>query len=293
MKLPYNIPGSITDLNGISDIRETLTIDNVIFVIKNNGLYYRDDKNIDRLICSPVVEVVANTTDDNSNNWGKILKWQDPNGKIHKQAMPFLHDDGANIRKSLANGGVSISSAVKARQNLNVYLQGKQVEKLARCVCQTGWNHNAYVTQDSVIGASDLGSNIDLIFQNESCPPEILSKNGTLEEWKATIATNAADNSRLVLAISAAFAAPLLRLLNVEGGGIHFYGQSSTGKSTALNIAASVWGSRSFKQTWRSTSNGLEATAQTYNDNILPLDEIKECDAKPALSCFLWQPLLV
>jgi hypothetical protein len=59
-----------------------------------------------------------------------------------------------------------------------------------------------------------------------------------------------------VFAICCALTGPLLKLLGGEGGGFHFRGGSSIGKSTALNIAASVWGGggvSGFSRTWRAT----------------------------------------
>jgi len=85
--------------------------------------------------------------------------------------------------------------------------------------------------------------------------------------------------------VAAAFAAPLLRFLLAEGAGVHFRGLSSTGKTTALLAAGSVWGGggeRGFLDTWRSTANGLEATAALHNDALLCLDEIGEAPAKDA-----------
>jgi hypothetical protein len=41
-----------------------------------------------------------------------------------------------------------------------------------------------------------------------------------------------------------------------EGGGVHFKGASSTGKSTALHVAGSVWGggdTNGYIRSWRST----------------------------------------
>jgi len=62
----------------------------------------------------------------------------------------------------------------------------------------------------------------------------------------------------------------------VSGGGLHFRGASSSGKTTLLNAAASVWGGRRLITQWRATSNGLEAVASRLNDMLLPLDEIAE-----------------
>jgi putative DNA primase/helicase len=41
-----------------------------------------------------------------------------------------------------------------------------------------------------------------------------------------------------------------------------------------------VFGDESYKRSWKATSNGMEATAAMFNDSLLALDEISECDPK-------------
>ncbi len=79
-----------------------------------------------------------------------------------------------------------------------------------------------------------------------------------------------------------------MRLARLDSGGFHFFGASSKGKTTLLQVAASVWGSgadtavshESYMNRWNSTANAFEATAAAYNDLLLPLDELGTCDAK-------------
>ena len=99
------------------------------------------------------------------------------------------------------------------------------------------------------------------------------------------MASLAPGNSRLVLALSAAFAAALIGRCDAESGGIHFRGPSSTGKSTALIMAASVWGGGDggeYVRSWRATSNGLEGVALAHCDALLCLDEISEVGPREA-----------
>ena len=89
----------------------------------------------------------------------------------------------------------------------------------------------------------------------------------------------------MILAISTAFAAPLLHLAGVESGGLHFRGASSIGKTTALSVAGSVWGGGGVKgyiRQWRATDNGLEALAAMHCDALLCLDELSQVDPRAA-----------
>ncbi len=84
---------------------------------------------------------------------------------------------------------------------------------------------------------------------------------GTLIEWQIHVAKHCVGNSRLILAVSSAFAAMLLHHAGMESGGLHFVGESSIGKTTALRIAASVYGAPDYLHRWRATTNGIEALA--------------------------------
>lgn len=85
-----------------------------------------------------------------------------------------------------------------------------------------------------------------------------------------------------MFAVMSAFAGPLLKFAGVESGGFHLYGTSSRGKTTALQLAASVWGNGadpsnsegSYVRKWNTTGNGLEGIAAAYTDMLLPLDEL-------------------
>jgi uncharacterized protein (DUF927 family) len=89
-----------------------------------------------------------------------------------------------------------------------------------------------------------------------------------------------------VLAVSTAFAGPLLGLTGAEGGGLNLHGPSSKGKTTALQAAASVWGRGAtdpgFVRSWRGTANSQESGAALVSDTLLCLDEIGVAEARDA-----------
>ena len=73
---------------------------------------------------------------------------------------------------------------------------------------------------------------------------------------------------------SVAFAGPLLHMLDHESGGFHLYGDSSGGKTTHLQVAASIYGGPRLVRSWRSTDNALESIAAAHSDGLLVLGEI-------------------
>lgn len=193
--------------------------------------------------------------------------------------MSLLAGDGVDYRRNLLNMGVIISANKKARDKLTDYLSNSLPQNTALCVERTGWHESVFVLPDKTFGSS---TDKDIIFQSFSVNAEGFKTSGTIEEWRDNIAKYCRGNSRLVLAVSIAFATPLLNLLDDESGGLHLNGVSSTGKTTALKVACSVWGERKRLQTWRSTSNGLEGVASLHNDSLLCLDEMSQIDPKEA-----------
>ena len=106
---------------------------------------------------------------------------------------------------------------------------------------------------------------------------------GTLAEWQDKVARYCIGNSRLVFFLSAAFAGPLISVGMEPSGGLHLIGKSRSGKTSALFMAASVWGRSDAKvRQWRATSNGLEGLAKAASDACLLLDEIGQADGRDA-----------
>nr|WP_260283644.1 DUF927 domain-containing protein [Xanthomonas sp. CFBP 8152] len=121
-----------------------------------------------------------------------------------------------------------------------------------------------------------------LVYQHSGDLQHHYAAVGSLDDWKRDVAARCAGNSRLVLAVATMFAGPLLRFTGATGGGFHIVGGSSSGKTTALRVAASVVGPPEYAREWRSTANGLEGVAVLHNDATLILDELAQIDPKQA-----------
>ena len=231
-------------------------------------------------ICSPLT-VAADTRDGHGSEWGRLLVFKDRDGQEHRWAMPMAMTSGSGeeLRAELLRQGLEITSIAQRRARLLDYISQVQPGAKARCVLRTGWHDGAFVTPAETFGEP---AGEPVIFQGATVDGIALATAGTLEEWRTELAEPCAGNSRLVLALSAAFAGPCLGLLDAEGGGLHFRGGSSSGKSTALAVAGSVFGPPAYVRTWRATDNALEAVASLYSDMLLPLDEIGQLDPRTA-----------
>ena len=229
-------------------------------------------------ICSPL-HVDAVTTDAHAGNYGRQLRIKSTLGRWTTWAMPMmmLRGDCSDLRGELLGMGVEIDP--HGRNLLAVYLQDKAPKRRIECALQTGWagtDYKAFVLPDTVIGPRAAS----VAYQSGERGSDEYATAGTLAGWQAGIAGIAVGNPLLVLGICSAFAGPMLARCGQESGGIHFIGDSSTGKTTIIEAACSVWGSSGFKRSWRATGNGLEGAAALFNDSLLALDEISECDPR-------------
>ncbi len=254
------------------------------FITDAEGVWYIGTKEGEdqppKWICSPLT-VAAMTRNAKGAAWGRLLEWRDADERPHQWAMPLelLQGDGADARRELVHQGLLISTARQSRELLSAYLQSSRPAQSARCVNRLGWHGDVYVTPGESIG--EAGERV--VFQAEQALEPALSQRGTLQQWRDGVARLAAGNSRLVFAISTALAGALLDVSGEPPGGFHLRGPSSSGKTTALQAAASVWGNpRDFTRTWRLTDNGLEGLAALHNDGILILDELSQVDPRAA-----------
>jgi len=232
-----------------------------------------------RWICSPM-RIAAETRDMQGGEWGRLLIFPDRDGTEHRWAMPMrmLAAGGEELRGELLAAGLTITSSTD-RGRLADYIQNAVPDGKARCVNRTGWHDDVFVLPRKTFGEKD-GENV--LFQSASLDGASLGQGGTLDGWREHVAKPCAGHSRLVLALCAGFAGPCLGLLGMDGGGFHLRGGSSIGKSTALAVAASIYGPPAFLRTWRNTDNALEGAAALHSDMLLILDELSQLDPKHA-----------
>ena len=108
-----------------------------------------------------------------------------------------------------------------------------------------------------------------------------LSVAGTLERWKHAISP-VAPYPRVRLMLYAAFAAPLLHLLGLDTFFVDSSGMTSTGKTTSLRLAASVWGQPNPSQpgsmlgSWNASPTYIERRAALFNGIPILLDDSKQ-----------------
>ncbi len=254
------------------------------------GLYYHgqrqpkgggDPEPFDTPLCSPL-ECSAATHDERGDNHGLLLRFKPPYGQWREWAMPLhmLKGSGEEMRGELLNMGLRINP--DAHKLLTKYLAQCLPDDRVIAATRVGWHQleegRVFVMPRRTLATGQLASR--MTFQSEFAGQDDFITAGTPESWRDNVGKLCCDNPLLVLAVSTALAGPLLHLCHRQSAGIHLVGDSSNGKTTALEVGASVWGGPDFKRTWRATGNGLEGIAAALSDTCLILDEIGEADGR-------------
>ena len=252
------------------------------FHVSETGVYAESPHGSIR-ICSRL-EIRASARSQQNDDWGQLLCFRDPDGHEHQCLIPMamLAADGNEYRARLLKEGLEIEPGRVVRKLLHTYIQTANPPTRIRCVKNVGWHQDAFVLPDETIGTA---GDEPVWFQRSTLVPHFLRVSGSVEEWREMIGRFCSGNSRLLFAVGVAFAGPLLKLSGERGGGFHLRGTTSTGKTTALLVAGSVWGGggvNGFIHTWHTTFNGLEAVAEVSNDGLLCLDELGQVDPKQA-----------
>ncbi|MGJ0393306.1 MAG: DUF927 domain-containing protein [Methylocystis sp.] len=252
------------------DPHEGLTVE----VTKGSG--GKNETTVVETVSGPF-EVLGKCRDPNGRGWGKLLRFKDADGRVHRRVVSDadLQREPSQLCAALADEGLPIRRQQQAQ--LVRYLCGVSVKGRVALVRRTGWHEVAgskvFKLPDETIGECDE------LVELESAAVGPYEARGSLQDWKDGVGALTSGHLVPMLAISTALSGPLVHLVSAEAPGIHIWGLSSSGKSTAVGGGASVWGSgddkgEGFSRSWRATDNGLEGLAASASDTCLVLDEI-------------------
>ncbi|PKO89471.1 MAG: hypothetical protein CVU18_03980 [Betaproteobacteria bacterium HGW-Betaproteobacteria-12] len=254
----------------------------ICYSLDVGGVYFTDNDGAGKWICS-YLEPMARVRNPDNQGWGLLVRLYDPDNVEHKLVIPMalFRGDGLEVAGMLLDAGLTMATG--NRQKVISYLQSTRPDARARITSRTGWHATSdgptvYVLPDCAFGH---GAD-EWLYQAEGSSAHAFKTKGTAEQWRDNVGHLCRGNSRLLFAVSVAFASPLLHLVGGESGGFHYRSNSSDGKTTALRVACSVCGDNGYMQRWRATDNGLEALAMQHCDSLLALDELAQLDPKVA-----------
>lgn len=141
-----------------------------------------------------------------------------------------------------------------------------------------GWQRNgAFVAGDLVLRGEGR------VLQTEANITRY-GQRGSFEDWQRNVLAQSYKKPGWVFGILVGLSSPLLQRLDIGSGyAFNLHGKSSTGKTVALQAAASVWGRpdrQGCLKSFRTTVNALEGLCEGANHIGLTLDEMKLADER-------------
>jgi len=243
------------------------------FQLRDSGLYCFSSDEWQRV--GGWIEVIARTRLSNKKHGhGALLQWKNMDNVLLREVVYARNLNGDNarqIRELLVDTGYPLEPGNISWTRLQRYL----LEEMAKAppattVDRTGWHGPVFATSSWTAGQADEQHH----FVGQLSTSPLLQESGSLQDWQNQVGKLCDGNPLGILSVGVALAAPLLKHAELENGAFHLVGNSSTGKTTLLQLAASVCGAPTFVRNWVATANGLAAVAAEHNDMLLALDEI-------------------
>jgi hypothetical protein len=158
----------------------------------------------EELVCNNV-RVEATTRDAHGQNWGRLLKIVDLDGRQHNLALPakLFAGDGVEVRKSLLDRGVQIPTSRPARDALNELFQRWTPNRHVLVTDRLGWvDHNC---SSFMLGDGSCIGDEACVFQSDTPPPLMseMGNSGTLQDWRENVSALCTGNPLLILGLSA------------------------------------------------------------------------------------------
>lgn len=123
-----------------------------------------------------------------------------------------------------------------------------------------------------------IDSDVELIIHEEGYKrlANAFKTKGTLQEYSDKVFNQIKDSPMTLMFVYASLGSILLHDFSVEAFIIDLAGKTSTGKTTALKVASSVWGTDDLRSEWNTTKVNVERKASMMNSFPLLYDDTRK-----------------
>ncbi len=263
------------------------------FVIDADGVHMpRGEDKVETISLSPIW-IDALTFGTSSNEQGVNIRFFDRTWKLRSQAVQSetMYEHGNVLAKLLASQGALVLPGKEKWVSRYLVVQQRGCARRVQSTSRLGWitaqstGKLVFVLPDQVIGSAEN----EIVYQSDLplSYAESMRAEGTLLQWQEQVAKRARGNPLLMFALMIGLAGPLMRPCEEQGGGFHYYGTTTGGKTTCAQVAMSVWGNAADPandsestaiRKWDATVNAMEGIAELHSHQLLALDEIGQTD---------------
>lgn len=153
-------------------------------------------------------------------------------------------------------------------REINLLEQSQMVERLGHI--KDMFIHPLY-SNDIEIVPNDIGEKQLL---------EAFETKGTAESWNTEVFERIKQHPKVLFMVLASFASVILRDLKVSPFIVDLSGSTSQGKTTALQVARSVWGTEELTNEWNATRVSIERKAGFLNSFPIYMDDTRKADER-------------
>lgn len=233
-------------------------------------------ENWNRVTFAPLV--VTATFEDPEGDQYVELSWIDRSlgrpRRISRIVSRETAKRGRKLIETLGSAGLpAVEGDARAVEKWLAEFEARNVgripsEQLARWL---GWQDDG-----TFVSSPEDGIKVDVPFEEQRGPARAHARKGTLDGWKDTVG-GLAGFPVLRVALAAALAAPLLKPLGLNSFTLDISSRSTKGKTTALQVALSVWADpsehASAMSNWRTTLYAIEKRLHLVRGIVTVFDE--------------------
>lgn len=253
------------------------------WVVDTQGvvLPHPSDPGKDKVVCRTPLAIVARTRDRQTNTMSCTVAYWAP---VEEEWCTIEVDRQTLMESrkvsSLSAYGIPVTSGEGALLVQYMAASDAALDEARIPVTSTvstmGWHDGAFLR-----GYHQHGANCPRLRLNGKAGPvgiiaEAIGEHGEWSEWRAHVWPSVRRFLPLRVAVAAAIVPVLSELLpHVSMFAVDICGTTSRGKTTAMRVAASVWGGPKYMRTWDTTAVGVERMAAAMNGLPLLLDDTK------------------
>jgi hypothetical protein len=233
-------------------------------------------ENWNRITFAPLV--VTATFEDPEGDQYVELSWIDRSlgrpRRISRIVSRETAKRGRKLIETLGSAGLpAVEGDARAVEKWLAEFEARNVgripsEQLARWL---GWQDDG-----TFVSSPEDGIKVDVPFEEQRGPARAHARKGTLDGWRDTVGGLAGFPVPRV-ALAAALAAPLLKPLGLNSFTLDISSRSTKGKTTALQVALSVWADpsehASAMSNWRTTLYAIEKRLNLVRGIVTVFDE--------------------